>query len=251
MKKVIYAFAILAAAAVAFSGCKKDDKDKESKVEKRLLSCGDKWDVYTVSYNENGTIKAVQRNYSEDKGTWEKEWLFVWDGANATAEYKENGTKKGDKDCVLTFGENGYLSSFANHWGDTWTFTYDNGYLSNIKYKGNDKCNCVWENGNLVKWSRFSDGKEQWKIQTFTTEENVGGIFPDATDKADVQRWMFEVGFLGKPSKNLLDQAAWEGSETAAVQTYVKDNDGYVTTVSKVYGTDEPELYYYQWEVVK
>ena len=269
MKKVIYAFALLAAVAAAFSGCKKDD---DTKVVKRLVSCGDKWDVYSVSYNEDGTINAVQRNWDEEKQYWEKEWLFTWEGKNATAGYKEKGVKKGDKDCVFTFGDNGYLSTYADHWGDTWAFTYDNGYLTKIvrsdKNPVLNKATCVWENGNLVKWSRFVEKKdgdgnkvkdgngnqvyeEEWKIQTFTTEKNTFGIFPDATDKADVQRWMFEVGFCGKASANLLDQAAWEGSDKAAVHTYTKDADGYVTEVSKVYGTDEPELYYYQWEKVE
>ena len=266
MKKVIYAFALLAAVAAAFTGCKKDGDD--TKVVKRLVSCGDKWDVYSVSYNADGTINAVQRNYDETKQVWEKEWLFTWNGKNATAEYKEKGVKKGDRDQTFTFGDNGFLSSYANHWGDTFTFTYEDGYLKNIKYKNADKCNCVWENGNLVKWSRFVEKKdedgnkvkdengnqvyeEEWKIQTFTTEKNTFGIFPDATDKADVQRWMFEVGYVGKASKNLLDQAAWKDAEKAAVHTYTKDADGYVTEVSKVYGTDEPELYYYQWEKVE
>ena len=254
MKKVFYAFAILATVAVAFSACKKDNgnKKEDNKIVKRVTMCGDKWDKYYITYNEDGTVQAVQRNYDEAKKVWEKEWLFTWNGKNATAVYKEGGEKKGSDDAVFTFGDNGYLSSFANHWTDTWTFTYDNGYLKNIKYKGNDKCNCVWENGNLVKWSRIKDsGEEEWKIQTFKTDENVAGIFPDATDKADVQRWMFEVGFLGKASKNLLDEAAWDGAENVAVQTYEKDEDGFVTVVSKVYGTDDPEIYYYEWENVK
>ena len=59
------------------------------------------------------------------------------------------------------------------------------------------------------------------------------------------------LGFCGKPSKHLLDQAAWEGAEKAAVHTYEKDADGYVTKVNKVYGTDDPEIYEYAWEVVK
>ena len=264
MKKVLFALAFLAVAAAAFTGCKKEEK-QDDKVVKRVTMCGDKWDKYYVTYNENGTISAVQRNFDEEKNYWEKEWLFTWDGKNATAEYKEKGVKKGDRDCVFTFGDNGYLSSYASHWGDTWGFTYDkDGHVTKIVRVDKDnavKANCVWEKGNLVKWSRFVEKTnaetgekymaEEWKLQTFTAEENIAGIFPDATDKADVNRWMFEVGYCGKASKNLLDEAVWEGAKDSAVQTYEKDDDGFVTVVSKVYGTDEPELYYYEWEKIK
>ena len=114
------------------------------------------------------------------------------------------------------------------------------------------KGNCTWDGGDLVKWSRFKDdGSEEWKNQTFLADENVGGIFADASDKAGVDRWIFELGFCGKPSKHLLDTAGWEGSDKGAVHTYTKDDDGYVTKVSKVYGTDDPEIYEYAWEVVK
>ena len=51
-----------------------------------------------------------------------------------------------------------------------------------------------------------------------------------------------------KPSKLLLDQAAWEGSAAIAVQTYEKDTDGFVTKVNKVYDGGEPEIYEYVWE---
>ena len=62
---------------------------------------------------------------------------------------------------------------------------------------------------------------------------------------------MIEVGLFGKPSKHLLDQAAWEGSEAIAVQTYVKDADGFVVKVNKVYDGGDPEIYEYAWEEVK
>ena len=256
MKKVFYAFALLAVVAAAFTGCKKDDGDnKDDKVVKRLAMCGDKWDKYYFTYNQDGTIAAVKRNPSEDGSTWERTWTFTWKDKVGTAVYVKEGTEQGN--CVFTLGDNGFLASYANEYGDTWTFTYDkSNYLTEIKRfdRNTVKAHCRWENGNRTGWSRFKDdGSEQWKVQTFLNQENVGGVCPDApdSDKCDIARWIFEVGLAGKPAKQLIDQSAWEGSETASVYTYEKDTDNFVTTVSKVYGEDTPELYYYEWEEVK
>ena len=231
-------------AVVALSGCSKP----EPKIQKRLTMCGDAWDKYVFSYTADGKVAQVNRNEGE------KLWVLTWNGANATAAYTEGGKKAGDKDCKLTFGANGFLSSYSDHWGDTWGFTYDaDGHLTKIDRPDRNKvkANCVWEKGNLKKWSRFNEsGDEEWKIQSFLPDENVAGIFPDASDKADVYRWMFELGWCGKPSANLLDQAAWEGSGAIAVHTYVKDADGFVTKVNKVYDGGEPEIYEYVWEVI-
>lgn len=239
MKKVLFAIAMIA--VVALSGCSKP----EPKIQKRLVMCGDEWDKYAFTYGADGKISNVNRNEGE------RTWDFSWAGNVGTAKYVKEGEDKGN--WVLTLGDNGFLKTFANEWGDTWAFTYDaSGYLTKIERsdKNEVKSNCVWENGNLKKWSRFEDGAEQFKMQSFLPDENVAGIFPDACDKAGVDRWLFELGFCGKPSKNLLDQAAWDGSEAVAVQTYEKDADGFVTKVNKVYDGGDPEIYEYAWEVI-
>lgn len=246
MKRFIIAFAMLAVVGLAFSSCKKDDKE-EPKIVKRLAMCGDQWDKYVFTYDNNGKVTLVNRNEGE------RTWTFTWADKVGTAKYVKEGEEKGD--WVFTFGDNGYLKTYANEWGDTWGFTYDaNGYLTKVVRTDKDnalKANCTWTSGDLTKWSRMTDDGEQWKLQSFLADENVAGIFPDATDKTDVPRWVFELGYCGKPSKHLLDEAVWEGSDTKAVHTYEKDEDGFVTKVSKVYGTDDPEIYEYQWEVVK
>lgn len=244
MKKVLFAIAMIA--VVALSGCSKP----EPKIQKRLVMCGDAWDKYVFTYDADGKIANVNRNEGE------KTWAFTWAGKVGTAHYiyVDKGKTEEEGDWVFTLGDNGFISTLVNNWGDTWSFTYDaNGYLTKVERPDRSKvvANCVWENGNLKKWSRFKDdGTEEFKNQTFLPDENVAGIFPDATDKAGVDRWIFELGFCGKPSKCLLDQAAWEGSDAIAVQTYEKDADGFVTKVNKVYGTDDPEIYQYQWEVI-
>jgi YD repeat-containing protein len=247
MKKLLYAIALLGVAALAFTACNNDEEKEEPKIKKRLTMCGDQWDKYVFTYGEDGKIALVNRNEGE------RTWTFTWNGNVGTAKYVKEGEEKGDN--VFTLGENGYLKTWANEWGDTWGFTYDSeGHLTQISRtdKGAVKSNCMWAEGDLYKWSRFKDdGSEEWKMQGFLPDENVGGIFADACDKADVSRWIFELGFCGKPSKHLLDQAAWQGSEAVAVHTYEKDADGFVTKVNKVYDGGDPEIYEYAWEVVK
>lgn len=244
MKKIIYAIAIMAVAAVAITACKKDNE--EPKIQKRLTMCGDQWDKYAFTYGADGKVTLVNRNEGE------RTWTFTWAGKTGTAKYVKEGEEKGE--WVFTLGDNGYLSSWSNEWGDTWGFTYDaSGYLTKIVRTDKDnavKANCVWANGDLSKWSRMTDDGEQWKIQSFLKDENVAGIFADASDKAGVDRWIFELGMCGKASKHLLDQAAWEGSEAIAVHTYEKDADGFVTKVNKVYDGGDPEIYEYSWEKI-
>lgn len=238
---------MMTALAVLSVSCKKDNT--EPKIQKRLTMCGDEWDKYYFTYNADGKIKEVKRNPAED-GSWERTWTFTWNGNKASVKY----IKEGEEQAPLSFtlGTNGFVSTFTDTWGDVRNMEYTNeGYLSKVS-KGTDaKCNCVWENGDLKKWSRFTDDGEQFKVQTFLTEENIGGIFADATDKAGIDRWMFEIGLFGKASKHLLDQAAWDGSESIAEHKYEKDTDGFVTTVTKYYDGEVDQVYNYQWEVIK
>lgn len=237
MKKVLFAIAMIA--VVALSGCTKP----EPKIQKRLVMCGDEWDKYAFTYNADGKISVVNRNEGE------RTWTFTWSGNTATVAYVKDG--EAQEPLKLTLGANGFVSTFTDTWGDVRNCAYDaDGHLLKVDKAGDVKCNCVWKDGDLEKWSRFSDGEEQFKLQNFLVDENVGGIFPDATDKAGLDRWMIELGLFGKPSKHLLDQATWDGSGAIAVQTYEKDEDGFVTKVSKVYDGGDPEIYEYAWETI-
>ena len=250
MKKILYAIAILSVAALAFSSCGKKDPE-EPKIVKRLAMCGDQWDKYAFTYGADGKVSLVNRNEGE------RTWTFTWAGNVGTAVYVKDGETKGN--WVFTLGDNGYLTTWANEWEDTWAFTYDaDNHLTKIVRSDKDpdllKASCAWENGDMNKWSRLKDsGAEEWKIQKFLQDENLGGVRPDFpdSDKCGVDRWIFELGLCGKPSVHLLDQGGWEGAENVAVYTYEKDEDGFVTKVNKVYGTDDPEIYEYSWELVK
>ena len=167
-------------------------------------------------------------------GDWERTWTFTWNGNKASVKYIKEGEEQSP--LSITLGSNGFVSSFTDTWGDVRNCTYDQeGHLLKVLKGSDPKCNCVWENGDLKKWSRFSDGEEQYKIQAFYADENLGGIFADATDKAGIDRWMIEIGLFGKPSKHLLKNAVWEGSESVAELEYEKDADNYVVKATKYY----------------
>ena len=239
MKKVLFAIAMIA--VVALSGCTKP----EPKIQKRLVMCGTEGDnLYAFTYGADGKIALVNRNNGE------RTWTFTWNGNKADIHYIKDGEDKGN--FPLTLGANGFITNMVTDYGEAAVLSYDkDGYLTKIERGGALKSNLVWQNGNLVKWSRFSSGKEEFKNQTFLADENIAGIFPDSNDKVDINRWMFELGMCGKPSANLLDQAAWDGAEDIAVLKYTKDADGYVTKVEKYYGGKIDEVYLYQWEVIK
>ena len=173
MKKIIIAIAVLAVAALALS-C---EKIPEPKIQKRLTLCGDQWDKYAFTYGADGKLTLVNRNEGE------RTWTFTWSGNVGTAKYVKDKEEKGN--WTFTLGDNGYLSSLSNEWGDTWGFTYNSeSYLTKIVRTDKDnavKANCVWANGDLTKWSRIKDdNSEEWKIQSFLEDENVAGIFAEA-----------------------------------------------------------------------
>ena len=278
MKKLFYAIAILSVAVLAVNSCKKGTPE-EPTIKKRLVMCGDEWDKYHFFYNADGSVKEVKRNLDETTGAWERTWTFTWNGKNATVKYVKEGEEQNP--LSITLGGNGYIETFTDTWGDVRKCTYDlEGHLLKVFKVENDSISvpatpfdrelaakgkdfvsiqgdkAVYKNqwtagGNLIKWSRFTETGEQFKIQSFLLEKNDAGIFPDATDKAGIDRWMFEVGFFGKPSKLLMDQAAWEGAEDNATHTYTKDADNFVTKVEKFYGGELDQTYEYKWELLK
>lgn len=244
MKKLF--IVLMAALAVASVSCKKDN---EPKLQKRLVMCGDEWDKYYFTYGADGKITDVKRNPDEN-GDWERTWTFTWNGNKASVKYIKEGEEQSP--LSITLGSNGFVSSFTDTWGDVRNCTYDQeGHLLKVLKGSDPKCNCVWENGDLKKWSRFSDGEEQYKIQAFYADENLGGIFADATDKAGIDRWMIEIGLFGKPSKHLLKNAVWEGSESVAELEYEKDADNYVVKATKYYGGEVDQTFEYKWETIK
>jgi hypothetical protein len=92
------------------------------------------------------------------------------------------------------------------------------------------------------------------KRQTYKEDLNVGGIFTAFTEKSSLKKWMFEAGFFGKASKNLVATDKWDHNsdgtpnETGAEFEYRTDDDGYVVAEIKYYGGELDREYYYIWK---
>ena len=92
------------------------------------------------------------------------------------------------------------------------------------------------------------------KRQTYKEELNVGGIFTVFTEKSSLKKWMFEAGFFGKASKNLVATDKWDQAsdgtpnEKGAEFEYRTDDDNYVVAEIKYYGGELDDETYYIWK---
>lgn len=75
----------------------------------------------------------------------------------------------------MTLNDQGYVATFVDG-SNTYEYTYDeNGYMTKVEKNGNIASNITIENGNIMQWTRFSDGIEQFKVQTYSAVPNVSG----------------------------------------------------------------------------
>ena len=124
---------------------------------------------------------------------------------------------------------------------------------------------CTWENGNMTSWSKEDEipadpenpeGAKTARVkrQTYKEDLNIGGIFTCFTEKSSLKKWMFEAGFFGKPSKNLVATDKWDHNsdgtvnETGATFEYRFDEDDYVISEMKYYGGELDDETYYFWK---
>lgn len=246
MKKLFCYLATFAmVAAVGVSCDKKDDggngnggnNDPVNVRIKSLTNYGDGWSTgkYEYTYNADGTVQKVTN--AEEQLTYN----FAYSGATVTITDAEGATL-----YTLTKGANGYVETYKDEW-DTKTFTYNAaGYMTKVVSNDEDASNITIENDCIKTWSRFQEGAERIKDQTYTTQDNVAGIFSIYSEKA-VSRWLFETGMFGKASVKLVSTSKWQDSEIAATYTYAKDANGCVIKETKTYD-GSPEYADYEWD---
>ncbi len=204
----------------------------------------------TFRYNEDGSLAGVDEVWT-NKETGELESynlnvartgnkLTLTDDAGEVAyewEVNELGYVVASGDYTFEYDEEGHLTKVYEDWGEGPT-------LQSV---------CTWENGNLMSWTREGDAEDgsggpRIKRQTYTEELNVGGIFTVFTEKGGMKKWMFEAGFFGKPTKNLVATDKWDDRDAGADFDYVTDDDDYVVAEHKYWeGTLEGTTYYI-WE---
>ena len=203
-------------------------------------------------YDKDGRLVMVTEFGSW--GVWSSE--LVYDGSNI--EILEDGMIA----RRWTLNDRGYVT-VQERGNYIYDYEYDeDDYLVGVyeSYSGEPRVlvsNITWEDGNMTSWSRedyrWDDELGVYvarvKRQTYSSELNVSGIFPAFPEKGGLSRWMFEVGFFGKPSKNLVAVDQWEDASKCAEFVYeYHPVTGDMFAAYKYYGGELDDICYYIWE---
>ena len=269
MKK-FFTMAAIAFAAFAMVSCDKDGgktegpEDETPKVRKQLLALPSKIDAdgnmtsgRQFRYDEAGVLVGIDEVWTNDDGT-----LGTW---NLDIERSGNTLKLIDKannnkvEYEWVVNEKGYVVKNGDY---TYEYDADDHLVKVIEDWGEGPqvvSICTWENGNLTSWTREGEaedgsGAARVKRQTYKTDLNKSGIFTAFTEKSSLKKWMFELGFFGVASKNLVATDKWDHNsdgtpnETGAEFEYRTDDDGYVVAEIKYYGGEFDDETYYIWK---
>ena len=195
----------------------------------------------SFEYDENGKLSAVN-----EIGDWGSYNLTVtWNGNKVT--FTEDS---GEVAYEWTLNEKGYVVAKGDY-----SYEYDaEGHLTKVIEDWGEGPQVVsiitWENGNMTSWTKEGEaedgsGNARVKRQTYKSELNKGGIFTAFTEKSSLKKWMFELGFFGVASKNLVATDKWDDRENGADFEYRTDADGYVVAEVKYWeGAIDDETYY-------
>ena len=178
-------------------------------------------------------LKRVYRLY---EGELDREWLFAYDGNNITVT--------GKNAYNMTLNDQGYVATFVDG-SNTYEYTYDeNGYMTKVEKNGNIASNITIEDGNIMQWTRFSDGVEQFKVQTYSAVPNVSGAHCIYAESSGASRWLVETGLFGKASANCHTSSGWQHSSSTATYTFEYDENSCIKEESKNYDGYIENFYY-------
>jgi len=264
MKKFFYV--LMAAATLAAVSCDKEgnsgnegEEDNGTGKRKVLLALpsqiNDNNELVsgrTFRYNEDGTLAGVDEVWTNDDGSIGKYNLNVTREGNKLTLV----TDEGDVEYEWTVNEQGYVVKNGDY-----SYEYDaEGHLTKVIEDWGEGPQvvsiCTWENGNMTSWTKEDEleneetGEKYARVkrQTYKEDLNVGGIFTVFTEKSSLKKWMFEAGFFGKASKNLVATDKWDDNEEGATFEYRFDADDYVIAEMKYYGGELDDETYYFWK---
>jgi YD repeat-containing protein len=243
MKKNLLTLMALSLFAFSFVSCDKDDDNKEETTLKvRIASFADDWDTWTYNYDAAGILTNVTREES-------KQWNFAYNADTINIS--------GYETYKLVLGENGYVASMTDEWGDVRIYTYDAaGYMTQVKKNGSVVSNLTVTSGCITSWSKWTmkgtdtENTEHFKNQEFSIVKNVANIHNIYSEMCGASRWLVETGLFGRPSVYLSESTVWDYSTSAAALTYVFDSNNCVTQEIKT-GADYVENFFYTWTVLE
>ena len=242
--------------------------EPEVQTRKTLLALASKVDGQgnmtsgrTFRYDDNGLLVGIDEVWTNDKGQLENWNLNVTRNGNVLTFT----TDEGEVEYEWEVNEKGYVVKKGYY---SYEYDAEDHLVKVIEDWGEGPhvvSICTWENGNMVSWTKEDEipadpanpeGEMTARVkrQTYKEELNVGGIFTVFTEKSSLKRWMFEAGFFGKPSKNLVATDKWDHysdgtpNETGAEFEYRTDDDGYVVAEIKYYGGEFDDETYYIWK---
>lgn len=235
MKK-IFAFAAMAATLVSFASCNKGGEENGGKG-------GDETFVkeYRITSLDGNEFKYDAQGRVIYYGNEEESREFTYNGTKLTITNNYKGDKTTEYTATLDAAGRAIEIKTTEH---TWANTFDkNGYLVKVVKDGVERTNQTIEDGNIMAWGRWDGDNNFWrqKKATYLDKKNLGGVQTHWDEDADMKRWMWEAGFMGNTSVNVLESCRWwnfgdEPAPKTAVYEYEYDANGCITKETKYYG---------------
>lgn len=271
MRKFVYV--LMAAAAIAAVSCTKDNGDDNKTGNedeavvleqpthriKTMTSSGG--DVYTYSYNANGTVSAIEASYD---GQAYANFVFTYEGKKLTVV---NALEENKLAFEAILNDKNLAEEMEYYYDKSepvsleFEYNADN-FLVSCKVGGELKTIQSIVDGNVEFWSRKGKYGEisadpdasGWrkKMHEYHPEKNIAGIHTEWNEDTEVKRWVYEAGILGRASVNVCKTAWWWGINDDATQTVLGefaeklayyplnlDGEGCIKEELKLYDTAE------------
>ena len=214
----------------------------------RILTLADDWDKWYYEYNTDGTVGRVYRLNTD--GSLDREWKFSYNGHEITTT--------GKNEYKMTTNDKNLVVKFIPETGKEYTYEYNaEGYMTKISLNGTVISNIVIENGNIIKWSKWTQAAsdtapvEHFKLHTYSTQTNPGGVHCIYSEQTGASRWLVETGLFGKGSVNCHLSSVWDyyegNAEKTSTYSFKVDTNTNIIQEMKLYGSNL-ESYFYSYQ---
>lgn len=242
MKK-IFTIAMIAFAAIAFTGCQKQGNgnngdDQKFKPTARMLTMtavyGEDTETWAYSYNKDGKVAEIKADWC---GEVYSDYKFNYSGNKCEV-------KDGDKKVFdIELNDKGLATKVTAY--DKETTVYElaytpDGFLASAKVNGKEATKQEINGEECVEyWTRWNGDTNAWRQKQHTYDlkkENVGAVHTEWAEDAGLKRWFYESGLVGRASRFVCATAQWADRTARAEYQYEFDATGAIKTETKNYG---------------